>query len=253
MFRLFEWLRSGSRPKTVAKARPRGFRPCLEMLEDRLTPSTFTVTDTSDNGSDVHSLRYAVNNLSSGSNTINFPLASGSVITLTGGQLSITKNVTINGPGASHLSVSGGGNSRVFDISGSVNVHISGLTITDGNEVVTTEGDGGGGILNGAAATLTLTSDVVSNNEALAEVTGLDVLGGGLLSYGSVTLTNTTVSGNESLGGAESNTFTGGRQGAASIMRTARWLCRAAPLLATPFTVPLRLAAILAGPPAPAS
>ena len=108
----------------------------VELLEDRTVPSTFTVTDTSDNASDTGSLRYAINNLASGTaattNTINFSLPSSSVIALTNGVLTINQGVTMNGPGASQLSVSGNNGSQVFVIDASVTASISGLTITQG-------------------------------------------------------------------------------------------------------------------------
>jgi hypothetical protein len=61
------WLRSLQRrwfPRRGSRAAPirRGVRLCLEVLEERLTPSTYTVTDASDtagSASDV-TLRYAI-------------------------------------------------------------------------------------------------------------------------------------------------------------------------------------------------
>ena len=54
-------------------------------------------------------------------------------ITLTSGELLVTDSVTINGPGANQLSVSGNNASRVFEIAAGQNVTISGLTITHGS------------------------------------------------------------------------------------------------------------------------
>ena len=69
------WLRNVfARPTTrpIGKAPPRA-RPALEALEDRTVPSTFTVTNTLDDGS-AGSLRWAVGqaNAAGGANTINF-------------------------------------------------------------------------------------------------------------------------------------------------------------------------------------
>ena len=61
---------------------------------------------------------------------------------LTSGELQITDDVTIDGPGADRLSVSGNNASRVFEIV-SVHAAISGLTITGGSASF------GGGIYNG--------------------------------------------------------------------------------------------------------
>ena len=63
-------------------------------------------------------------------------------ITLTGGQLSITDHLRIDGPGADRLAVSGNDSSRVFRIGSDVAVTIDDLTITHG------QADRGGGIWN---------------------------------------------------------------------------------------------------------
>ena len=57
----------------------------------------------------------------------------------TRGELAITGSLTIDGPGANRLTVSGGNASRVFSISGSsTNVAIDDLTIADGLAAGTT-------------------------------------------------------------------------------------------------------------------
>jgi len=92
--------------------------------------------------------------------------------------------VTIRGPGAGILAISGGNAGRVFDVSKGVLVTISNLTIKDGEP-----GEGypnGGGIYN--EGTLTLTNTTVSGNRALG--------GGGIDNAGTLTLINSTVSGN---------------------------------------------------------
>ena len=73
----------------------------------------------------------------------------------------ITDSVTINGPGANQLSVSGNDASRVFDISGSASVTIAGLTITDGLAT------SGGGILLEGSAALSISNCTLTDNEAL--------------------------------------------------------------------------------------
>src|SRR5205823_14543891 len=89
---------------------------------------------------------------------------------LTTGQLSITDALTIDGPGADQLAVSGNLQSRVFGISGGATVAIAGLTITDGR-VVGAPGNGGG-ILN-TGSTLALAGVVLSNNQAVGAPGGV--------------------------------------------------------------------------------
>lgn len=140
--------------------------------------ATFTVTTTADNQSNgcnlgLCTLREAVNdaNASPGDDTINFQAGIAGTILLIDGHLPITSNITINGPNARNLSVSGNNSSRIFVVSGSnVTANISRLTITNGNAQPiligsTLIGDGGA-ILNAAGATLNLTEVTVSGNSA---------------------------------------------------------------------------------------
>src|SRR5262249_55809036 len=162
----------------------RSFVPRLEGLEDRTVLSTLTVLNNLDSG--LGSLRAAIADASSG-DTIRFaPSLNGQTITLTSGELAISKNLDIEGPGASLLAVSGNDASRVFDISKRLTVTLAGLTITHGSA------DHGGGILNGAGASLIVRAVALSNNRATGG------LGGGAifndvrasLSIGDSSLTN---------------------------------------------------------------
>src|SRR5438477_2388621 len=110
----FRDLKSGSertgtsrrdRAGTKRAARRHSFLPRLEYLEDRSLPSTLTVTNNFDSG--PGSLRAAIAAASSG-DTINFANSlKGQTITLTTGQLAISKNLDIEGLGADKLAVSG--------------------------------------------------------------------------------------------------------------------------------------------------
>jgi hypothetical protein len=155
-------------------------RPRLEALEDRCVPST--VTNLSDH--DPGSLRDAIATTPSGG-TVTFQPGLAGTITLTTGELTITKNLTIAGPGAEAIRVSGNHASRVFEIAATSTVAISGLTIADGE---VSSGDGGG-ILN--AGTLTVTDATISGNSASVEGGGID----NELS-GTLTVTNSRISGN---------------------------------------------------------
>src|SRR5262245_12624911 len=118
------------------------FVPRLDALESRTLPSTFAVLNLSD--SDPGSLRAAVlaANTNPGADVIDFAPGLTGTIGLTSGQLDITDALTIDGPGASVLAVSGKDTSRVFRIDSGVLVDIDNLTIKHGRA------DNGGGILN---------------------------------------------------------------------------------------------------------
>lgn len=129
-----------------------------------------SVANTNDNG--AGSLRQAIADVFSGG-TITFnPGLAGSTITLTNGELLLARNVTITGPGANQLVISGNQNGRVFDIqSGATNV-ISGLTIANGMAMPTAPNPNlGGGIYNGGDLTLfscTIRGNSGTNNSSIA-------------------------------------------------------------------------------------
>src|SRR5262249_733004 len=110
---LFSWLhqRMSRRPHagcTPARKPTRRFRPQLEALEGRDVPSTLKVTNTFDSG--PGSLRYEIAQAKS-NDTIAFDFgtkksqSSSHTITLTTGELVISKNLTIKGPGAYRLTI----------------------------------------------------------------------------------------------------------------------------------------------------
>ena len=96
------------------------------------------------------SLRAAIKAASSGDTIVFAPSLNGQTITLTSGELAISKSLDIEGPGPDKLAISGNHASRVFNVSQNqkpVTVTIAGLTIENGlapNGV-------GGGILTSAA------------------------------------------------------------------------------------------------------
>ena len=204
--RMSSWLRSARSlfvPAGTKKAHGTMRAPLarlrVEPLEDRTVPSTFMVDNLADSG--TGSLRQAVldANANPGADLISFaPAARDGTIALNGGQLSITDDLTIDGPGADRLAVSGNNASRVFQINSGVAVNIDGLTVTHGRAV-----GQGGGILN--AGTLTVSHAILSDNQVFglpgASLTAVvDAFGGGIFNKGTLTVSHSTFVHNQSIG-----------------------------------------------------
>src|SRR4029450_5117792 len=92
-------------------------------------------------------------------------------ITLTSGELGICKNLTIQGPAASELAISGNSAARAFYVCESVTATLDGMTIRAGRA------ESGGGIYNSFSGTLTVTNSTISGNSA-------DGWGGGIRNDG---------------------------------------------------------------------
>ena len=175
------WLRNRQNRPARRLAR---YRPRLEVLEGRCLPST--VTNLNDAGAD--SLRDAIASTPSGG-TVDFQTGLTGTIVLTTGELAITKDLTIAGPGVGVITVSGNHADRVFDIGAAFSVGISGMTIANGRATTAS----GGGIYN--SGTLTITSSTLSGNST-------NIFGGGIYNSGTVTVTGSTLSGNSTNGAA---------------------------------------------------
>jgi fibronectin-binding autotransporter adhesin len=194
-------------------------RLMVRPLEDRVVPTTFTVSNTLDAGNPpAGSLRAAVAaaNANPGADTINLAGVSGT-ITLTAGELAISDAVTITGPGASKLTLSGNNASRVFNTQSApaaATISVSGLTFIScksssagaaffannqaitlsactftGNAAINLPG-GGGAVAVQGTGTLTATDCTFSNNTSLAA--------GGAINAAKTVLRRCTVSGNTS-------------------------------------------------------
>jgi hypothetical protein len=184
------------------------FRPQVESLEDRWMPSTLTVLNNLDSG--AGSLRADIAAANPGDTIVFAPSLNGQTITLTSGELDISKNLTIQGPGAGQLTISGnyhapaplhpyGSGYRVFEVDG-VTATIAGLTISNGFTLANYLGSGdGGGILNHGGH-LTVNSCTLSNNRASAGGGIYNDWGSSLILNGS-TLTNNQFLNAESGGG----------------------------------------------------
>ncbi len=167
--------------------------------------ATITVTNTNDSGSG--SLRQAIANAASGDTIVFASNLTGGTITLTSGQLTINKRLTISGLGASALTVRGNRAYRVFNLGTSAVVTISGLTIADGY----IKNARGGGIYNGGS--LTLEDCVISRNQIDGALLGLFSWGGGgIYNAGTLTVTRSTISDNsdKAVSGGGGGIFTDG-------------------------------------------
>jgi hypothetical protein len=203
--------------------------------------ATITVTNTNDSG--AGSLRAAIASAAGSGDTIDFNLGSlPATITLTSTELFIqNKSLTIRGPGADQLTISGGNARRVLRVRapalGVAGVAISGLTIADGN--TTTNGGGiyveqgrltvlncvvasntaptggGGGIMADAGTRLAVLDSVVRNNSSSASGGGISApaTGGTEVTVARSTLSNNSATAASSSGGgvflsaASSGTF----------------------------------------------
>jgi hypothetical protein len=202
----------------------------LEILEDRLTPSSLTVTTSADSG--LGSLRDTIASAASGA-TINFA-KNVHAITLGGTALEISKSLDIEGPGANKLTISGNNASRVFYVDSGNTLTLANLTIANGQasgqlspslvgefsgggSVNPPSGaGGGGGILNEPGATLNLINDTVRDNQAI-HGTGslaLTVVGGGVLNLGTAFVVGCTFSNNQVTGGNAFDNMGGSAGGA---------------------------------------
>jgi hypothetical protein len=184
---------------------------CLLFLAAPLPAAVVTTTADSGPGS----LRDAVANAAPGE-TITFALPLPATIVLTSGEILIAQNLTLDGPGATQLVLSGNDASRVFSID-TGHVAMAGLSIAHGrNDGVA--GDPGTGALGGCirnVAQLDLTDVVVRDclAQGVAEsgpTTPTGASGGAIANIdGSLTLVRCTVQSSVARGG-DGTTLAGG-------------------------------------------
>jgi hypothetical protein len=185
---LLSWLSARMTARTTKRRTPARYRPRIEVLEGRCLPSTLTVTSTADSG--PGSLRYEIAAAKNKDTIVFAPSLDGQTITLTSGELDVTKNLTIQGPGAGQLTISGGGSSRVFEVANKTTVTLSGLTISNGTAAA------GGGILVDYGGTLTINNSTLSSNTA-------GYYGGAIDNQGAnLTISGCTLSGNSVVAGS---------------------------------------------------
>lgn len=159
----------------------------ISVLATQVQADTLMVTSVTDDVSDTGSFRYAIENAVSG-DVISFDLEYPATITLES-QLGIYKGITIQGPGADQLIISGSETCRIFYIRAPGSVYISGIAIANGNS----ENEDGGGIYN-YFSNLTLINCALIENNADS--------GGGIYNYYSdSTLSDCSFSSNSAIDG----------------------------------------------------
>ncbi|WP_146348518.1 beta strand repeat-containing protein [Phaeobacter marinintestinus] len=198
----------------------------LREADSLIVTTTSDVVDAYDYQTSLReALAFANSNVDA--STITFDAAlSGATITLSGTELELTTDVTVDGDiigddDVADITIDGDGESRVFRVSAGT-ATLDALTITGGSSVIGggviiasgaaarlmhtkitgNSADVGGGIFNGG--TITLTSSTISANYA-------DIVGGGISNEGSATLTICTLNGNSAdlYGGGFSNLLGG--------------------------------------------
>lgn len=197
---LLTWFRGlrGQQKGRLTERRPSRLtnraRPCLEVLEDRTVPATFTVRNLNNAG--VDSLRWAigqVNGSMDADNSIGFQQGLSGTITLTTGLDTIQKNVSIGtafgGITVARSSAPGTPAFRIFQIAQGAEVGISTLSIANGKTPVDVGPMNGGGILN--EGTLNLYFCTLSFNNA-------NTSGGAIANEGTLSVENCTISSNTS-------------------------------------------------------
>jgi hypothetical protein len=162
---------------------PRNVASVLVRDPSRLIVDTLVDEDDGDYSAGDLSLRETIQ-LAMRNGTIFFAPELQGTITLNS-QLLIDKNLTIDGPGANLLSLSGNNASRVLQINNGATVTLEGLTIANGF------GDNltGGGIENNG--TLTISNSRITNNRAN--------YGAGINNTGSLTILNSTIDNNTAI------------------------------------------------------
>ena len=208
--------------KSRCGQRQSGVRLQLMRLEERTLPSIYFVSNDNDTGKG--SLRDAIeaSNNRRGINTIEFtPSLDHGTISLStadGGELLISSNLNIEGPGADLLAITGNRSSRIFEIAAGFDVAITGLTLTDGfaqyqsGTELGTDSQGGGAVLNDGR-NLLLARDTFSHNVVSAGTTDDTAQGGAVQSLsGNLTLSDCIIENNQALG-AQGTTAVGDANG----------------------------------------
>ena len=210
-------------------------RPILQLLqfEDRIVPATYTVQNLNASGTGSLFEQITLANATTANDEIVFGTGVTGTITLLSALPQILTTtaagtLTITGPGANSLTISGNNLFRIFVVNTGGNLTLNNITVTRGN--ITGNGGGifnqgtlaidsctisnstatgnsattggGGGIFNQTGGTLSITNSTISSNTATGG-TGFAGQGGGISNLGTITsITNSRFSSNTATGGA---------------------------------------------------
>lgn len=157
--------------------------------------ATFTVSTTADSGPGSLRAAIAAAQQTTGPNDVEFAHGVRGTIVLTSGAIVINQSVTIAGPGAHRLAISGNDADRIFDIEGgtAINVSISGLRIKHGLADSSSSHGSAGGAIYISGATVMLAGVVLTRNQAIdslgstAEGGAIALVGGASVSASDLT------------------------------------------------------------------
>ena len=210
-------------------------RPILQLLqfEDRIVPATYTVQNLNASGTGSLFEQITSANATAANDDIVFRSGVTGTITLASSALptiistATAGTLTITGPEANSLTISGNNLFRIFFVNTGGNLTLNNITVTMGN--ITGNGGGilnqgtlainsctisnstatgnsttiggGGGIFNQIGGTLSITNSTISSNTATG-FTGFAGQGGGISNLGTITsITNSTILSNTATGG----------------------------------------------------
>lgn len=173
---------------------------CLCLQGSKAGASLLTVTSAANSGAGT--LRQAVTDAADG-DTINFDLVYPATITLAS-TVNINKSLTIIGPSADSLTISGNHAVRLFSLGSSGLITFSGLTLADGRVIAA---NACGGAIYFGSGTLTLEDCIIRDNDIIGTS---NVFGGAICNLGGTLFMNrctldgnyTSTSGGSGYGGA---------------------------------------------------
>jgi hypothetical protein len=199
-----------------------------------INAATNTVLNLKD-GLTAGTLRSAIANSLAGDTIVFSAGLSGTISLTNGGQLLINKDITLQGPGAKLITISGNNSNRVFNLT-NANVSLSGLTIANGRVAGANGASGGAGetVLGGGLQridsiygyTVTVSNCLFLGNFVIGGIgggafpgngsAGGSAYGGAVFNNSTLVMKNCCIAGNQAIGGkGGSGSFAGGAAGVA--------------------------------------